>query len=85
MYVHVYACICMYVHVSVGMCRYSIFALSCAQKVMHMLSLFSKWSNQLCKRHANHSKTALSFLGLEHPTSGALSALCTTKPARLTK
>ena len=40
--------------------------------------------NRLSKRDANHSKTALTVLGLEHPLSGALLALCTTEPARLT-
>jgi hypothetical protein len=40
--------------------------------------------NRLSKRDANHSKTALTVLGLEHPSSGALLALCTTEPARLT-
>ena len=40
--------------------------------------------NRLSKRDTNHSKTALTVLGLEHPSSGALLALCTTEPARLT-
>ena len=40
--------------------------------------------NRLSKRDANHSKTALTVLGLEQPSSGALLALCTTELARLT-
>ncbi len=52
---------------------------------MHMQCWVSLRRNQLNKRDANHSKTALTVLGLEHPLSGALLAPCTTEPARLTR
>ncbi len=52
---------------------------------MHMQCWVSLRRNQLSKRDANHSKTALTVLGLEHHSSGALLALCTTEPARLTR
>ncbi len=42
---------------------------------MHMQCWVSLRRNQLSKRDANHSKTALTVLGLEHPSSGALLAL----------
>ena len=84
MYMRVCVCICMYKHVRVGICRYLIFVLSCAWKVMHMQCWVLLRRNRLSKRDANHSKTALTVLGLEHPPSGALLALCTTEPGRLT-
>jgi hypothetical protein len=51
---------------------------------MHMQCWVLLRRNRLSKRDANHSKTALTVLGLEHPSTGALLALCTTEPARLT-
>ena len=84
-YVHVCAGICMYVPVSVGMCMYLINVTSPAQKVMACRAGVSVQRNKLSKRHANHSKTALTLLELEHPSSGAQMTLYTTEPSGLTK
>ena len=84
-YVHVCAGICMYVPVSVGMCRYLINVTRPAQKVMAVRAGVSVRITKLSKRHANHSKTALPLLELEHPSSGAQMTLYTTEPSGLTK
>ena len=75
----------MYVPVSVGMCMYLINVTGPAQKVMAVRAGVSVRRNKLSKRHANHSKTALPLLELEHPSSGAQMTLYTTEPSGLTK
>ncbi len=62
------ACMCLYV-----------------QKVMAFLAAsgVSVLRNQLSKRLSNYSKTPLTVLGLEHPTSGAQVMSCTIEPSEL--